>query len=123
MTPAPISDYALIGDLHTAALVSRTGSIDWLCWPRFDSGACFAGLLGGPQYGRWLVAPAGDVVRTTRRYRPGTLILETEIETAEGTVMLIDFMPHRDTRSNLVRIVVGRSGRVSMRTELIIRFD
>jgi GH15 family glucan-1,4-alpha-glucosidase len=123
MTPAPISDYALIGDLHTAALVSRTGSIDWLCWPRFDSGACFAGLLGGPPYGRWLVAPAGDVVRTTRRYRPGTLILETEIETAEGTVVLIDFMPHRDARSDLIRIVVGRSGRVSMRTQLIIRFD
>ena len=96
-TPA-ISDYALIGDLRTAALVSRSGSIDWLCWPRFDSGACFAALLGRPEHGRWLVAPAADVVRTTRRYRPGTLVLETDFETAEGSVTLVDFMP-RDATS------------------------
>jgi GH15 family glucan-1,4-alpha-glucosidase len=119
---AAISDYALIGDLRTAALVSRSGSIDWLCWPRFDSGACFAALLGSSDHGRWLVAPAADVVRTTRRYRPGTLILETDFETAEGSATLIDFMP-RDAASNLVRIVVGRSGRIAMRTQLILRFD
>lgn len=123
VTPAPIADYAMIGDLQTAALVSRSGSIDWLCWPRFDSAACFASLLGGPQHGRWLVAPQGDVIRTTRRYRPGTLILETDFETAEGAVTLIDFMPHRDAEPDLIRIVVGRTGRVSMHTQLILRFD
>jgi GH15 family glucan-1,4-alpha-glucosidase len=123
MTPTPISDYAMIGDLQSAALVSRAGSIDWLCWPRFDSGACFAGLLGGPEHGRWLVAPAVDIVRTKRRYRPDTLILETEFETAEGTVTLVDFMPHRNAGTDLVRIVVGNTGRVPMRTQLIVRFD
>ena len=120
--PPAISDYALIGDLRTAALVSRSGSIDWLCWPRFDSGACFAALLGNPEHGRWLVAPAADVVRTTRRYRPGTLVLETDFETAEGSVTVVDFMP-RDAASSLVRIVVGRTGHVAMRTQLIVRFD
>jgi GH15 family glucan-1,4-alpha-glucosidase len=123
MTSVPISDYALIGDLQTAALVSRVGSIDWLCWPRFDSGACFAALLGGPQFGRWLISPVADVIRTTRRYRAGTLILEIDFETAEGRVTLIDFMPHRGSGTDLVRIVVGRSGRVAMRTQLILRFD
>jgi GH15 family glucan-1,4-alpha-glucosidase len=123
MTSVAISDYALIGDLQTAALVCRTGSIDWLCWPRFDSGACFAALLGGPEHGRWLVAPKANVIRTTRRYRAGTLILETDFETTEGVVTLIDFMPHRSAAADLVRIVVGRSGRVTMRSQLTLRFD
>src|SRR5678810_1468963 len=78
----PLEDYALIGDCETAALVSRGGSIDWLCWPRFDSGACFAALLGGPEHGRWRIAPSGEVVRTERRYRGDTLILETTFATA-----------------------------------------
>jgi GH15 family glucan-1,4-alpha-glucosidase len=105
-----LEDYALIGDCETAALVSRGGSIDWLCWPRFDSGACFAALLGEPEHGRWLVAPAGGAARTSRRYRDGTLILETEFETADGAVTLVDFMPPRGTTSDLVRLVVGTRG-------------
>lgn len=121
--PARIEDYALIGDCETAALVARDGSIDWLCWPRFDSGACFAALLGGPEHGRWQITPADPNARVTRRYRAGTLILETEFETAEGAVTLIDFMPPRDGASDLVRMVVGRRGRVTMRTELALRFD
>jgi len=121
--PLRIEDYALIGDCETAALVGRDGSIDWLCWPRFDSGACFAALLGGPEHGRWLVAPAGEVRAVTRRYRPGTLILETEFATADGTAVVIDFMPPRSGLSDLVRVVVGRSGRVAMRHELVLRFD
>src|SRR5436309_296187 len=84
--PSPIEDYALIGDCHTAALVARDGSMDWLCLPRFDSGACFAALLGTPEHGRWQIAPAQTPRRITRRYRPGTLILETEFETETGTV-------------------------------------
>src|SRR5215212_8057778 len=90
-----IEDYALLGDLQTAALVHRSGSIDWCCFPRFDSGACFAALLGGPEHGRWLLAPAGEVTHTERRYREDTLILETLFETAEGAVCVIDFMPSR----------------------------
>ena len=121
--PARIEDYALIGDCETAALVSRDGSIDWLCWPRFDSGACFAALLGKPEHGRWQITPADPNASVTRRYRAGTLILETEFETSEGTVALIDFMPPRDGASDLVRMVVGRRGRVTMRTELVLRFD
>ncbi|WP_201865010.1 glycoside hydrolase family 15 protein [Microvirga soli] len=122
--PGLIEDYALIGDCETAALVSCDGSVDWLCWPRFDSGACFAALLGGPEHGRWQIAPASESsVRTTRRYRQGTLILETEIETAEGAVLLIDFMPRRGSASDLIRLVVGRRGRVTMHTELVLRFD
>ena len=93
---APIEDYALIGDTETAALVRRDGSIDWLCLPRFDSGACFAALLGGDEHGRWSLAPAGPVRRTTRRYRGATLVLETEHETADGTVAVIDFMIPRN---------------------------
>jgi GH15 family glucan-1,4-alpha-glucosidase len=119
----PIEDYALIGDCETAALVARDGSIDWLCWPRFDSGACFAALLGGPEHGRWLVAPADAGARVRRRYRGDTLVLETDFETADGAVTVVDFMPVRDGASNLVRLVVGRRGRVAMRTELAIRFD
>ncbi len=117
-----IEDYALLGDCETAALVSREGSIDWLCWPRFDSDACFAALLGTPEHGRWLIAPADAEARITRRYRGDTLILETDFETADGAVTVIDFMPPRDQASDVVRIVVGRRGRVVMRTELIIRF-
>ena len=93
--PSKIEDYALLGDCETSALVARDGSVDWLCWPRFDSGACFAALLGGPENGHWIVAPREARRRSTRRYRTNTLILETDIETAEGDVTLIDFMPPR----------------------------
>ena len=117
-----IEDYALIGDCETAALVSRDGSIDWLCWPRFDSGACFAALLGGPEHGRWRIAPTDQAPRVTRRYRAGTLILETDFETDEGAVTVIDFMPPRTAASDIVRLVVGRRGRVSMCAELVVRF-
>jgi GH15 family glucan-1,4-alpha-glucosidase len=120
--PSRIEDYAMIGDLSTAALVGRDGSIDWLCWPRFDSDACFAALLGSPEHGRWLVAPANGAARVTRRYRPDTLILETSFETADGAVTLIDFMPPRTDGSHLVRMVVGERGNLNMRTELVIRF-
>ena len=117
----PIEDYALIGDCRSAALVSRDGSIDWLCWPRFDSEACFAALLGGRDHGRWLVAPR-DKASITRRYRPNTLILETSFETADGAVVLVDFMPFQGERSEIVRLVHGTRGRVRMHTELILRF-
>ena len=120
---ALIEDYALLGDCETAALVSRAGSVDWLCWPRFDSGACFAALLGAREHGRWSIAAADDAARIHRRYRGNSLILETDFVTTEGTVTLIDFMPLRGTNSDLVRMVVGRRGRVTMRTELVIRFD
>jgi len=122
--PLKIEDYALIGDCETAALVGRDGSVDWLCWPRFDSDACFAALLGGPEHGGWLIAPAdGAAIHATqRRYRGDTLILETRFETAEGAVLLVDFMPPRSGHSNLVRLVVGERGRVAMRTELVVRF-
>jgi GH15 family glucan-1,4-alpha-glucosidase len=123
MSASPIEDYGLIGDFETAALVCKTGSIDWLCWPRFDSDACFAALLGDTNNGRWLIAPAQGNPRTTRRYRPDTLILETSFVTADGEVMLIDFMPLRGRASHLVRFVVGKRGSVSMTTELIVRFD
>jgi GH15 family glucan-1,4-alpha-glucosidase len=122
MEHARIEDYALIGDCQSAALVSREGSIDWLCWPRFDSPACLAALLGTPQHGRWKLSPGADF-KVTRRYRPDTLILETHFETGDGAVTLIDFMPIRDQRSDLVRMVVGARGRVAMEMELILRFD
>jgi GH15 family glucan-1,4-alpha-glucosidase len=118
-----IEDYALIGDCETAALVGRDGSIDWLCWPRFDSAACFAALLGRPEHGRWRLSPAGKVSSTRRAYRKETLILETEFETAEGAVRLIDFMPVRNGASDLVRIVEGVRGRVPMAMALVLRFD
>jgi GH15 family glucan-1,4-alpha-glucosidase len=118
-----IEDYALIGDCQTAALVGSNGSIDWLCWPRFDSPACFAALVGTPENGYWKIGPEGPEVRARRAYRPHTLILETEFETAEGAVTLIDFMPVRSAQSDLVRIVVGRRGRVAMRSEGVLRFD
>jgi GH15 family glucan-1,4-alpha-glucosidase len=118
-----IEDYALIGDCETAALVGKDGSIDWLCLPRFDSGACFAALLGTPEHGRWLIAPAGEITKISRRYRPGTIILETTFETAEGTVTLIDGMAIRDDRPALIRCVRGERGQVAMRLHLVIRFD
>src|SRR5690349_23969793 len=99
---APLEDYALIGDCETAALVSRDGSIDWLCWPRFDSPACFAALLGSEAHGRWKLAPRGEVRAVRRSYRDGTLILETELETADGVVALIDFMPPRTVEPDVV---------------------
>jgi GH15 family glucan-1,4-alpha-glucosidase len=120
--PLSIEDYALIGDCETAALVGRDGSIDWLCWPAFDSDACFAAILGGPGNGRWLIAPSGPVIRSSRRYWDNTLILETRLETAQGVVAVIDFMPTRGKASDIVRLVRGLGGRVKMRMELVIRF-
>ena len=119
----PIESYGLIGDCETAALVGRDGSIDWLCWPRFDSGSVFAALLGEPKDGRWLIGPAegGDAV--SRRYLDGAAVMETRFETAEGAVEIVDFMPLRDGKSDLVRLVRGRRGRVRMRMELVLRFD
>ena len=118
-----IEDYAIIGDLHTAALIARDGSLDWLCLPRFDSPACFAALLGTPKHGRWLIAPAVPVESVTRRYRPNTLILETEFVTSRGRVRLIDFMPPRDDRADVLRIAQCIEGEVPMRMTLTIRFD
>src|SRR5947208_4615320 len=118
-----IEDYALIGDLQTAALVSREGSIDWCCFPRFDSGACFAALLGEPRHGRWLLAPSAEVRRSSRRYRSDTLILESVFVTDAGTVRAIDFMPPRGEAPDIVRMVEGLDGEVPMRSELVIRFD
>jgi GH15 family glucan-1,4-alpha-glucosidase len=118
-----IEDYAVIADTQTAALVSRDGSIDWLCLPRFDSGACFAALLGGEGNGHWRIAPAGGVRRVRRRYRGDSLILETEFETGDGTVRVVDFMVPRMADPDVVRVVEGVRGRVPMRMELRIRFD
>jgi GH15 family glucan-1,4-alpha-glucosidase len=119
-----IEDYGLIGDMQSAALVGRNGSVDWLCLPRFDSASCFSALLGDESHGRWLVAPAGEIRATSRRYRPGTLVLETDFETAEGTVRVIDFMPRRrEGPPRVMRIVEGLNGRVPMRMELSLRPD
>jgi GH15 family glucan-1,4-alpha-glucosidase len=120
---APIEDYGLIGDLESAALVSRDGSIDWLCLPRFDSGAVFASLLGDDENGHWSLRPVGEFRPAGRRYRGDTLVLETELETDEGTVRLIDFMPPRITRPDIVRIVEGVRGRVELQMELVLRLD
>ena len=117
-----IEEYAMIGDCKTAALVGRDGSIDWLCWPRFDSAACFAALLGTSDNGRWLIAPKHPPLSVRRRYRPGTLILETEFQTETGCAAIVDFMPPADG-ADLVRIVSGRSGRVVFHTELVVRFN
>ncbi len=117
-----IEDYALIGDREAAALVGRDGSIDWLCWPRFDSDACFAALLGSPDNGRWLLGPGIPGARVSRRYRPGSLVLETRFEAAEGAVLLVDFMPARSNGPHLVRQVVGQRGRLAMSFELVLRF-
>ena len=118
-----IEDYALIGDLHTAALVGTDGSIDWLCLPDFDSPACFAGLLDTSEAGQWLLAPADQRHCARRRYRAGTLILDTEWDTPTGRVKVVDFMPPRDGHSDVVRIVEGLAGTVAMRMELVLRFD
>jgi GH15 family glucan-1,4-alpha-glucosidase len=120
--PRPIEDYALIGDCETAALVARDGSIDWLCLPRFDSPACFAALLGSPENGRWQLKPRGKA-SVVRKYRPHTLILETQFKSAHGKVTLIDFMPIRETTPRIIRIIRGDSGRVHMEMDLVIRFD
>lgn len=121
--PLQIEDYALIGDCHTAALVSKEGSIDWLCLPRFDSAACFTAILGDKKHGRWKIAPVGKVRAVHRRYREGTLILETTFVTDDGEATIIDFMPIVGQDPDLVRIVEGRKGKVKMKSELILRFD
>jgi GH15 family glucan-1,4-alpha-glucosidase len=118
-----IEDYALVGDLQTAALVGRSGSVDWLPFPRFDSSSCFGALLGGREHGRWLIAPVSGGPATDRRYREGTLVLESEWRTREGCVRVIDFMPQRETMPDIVRIVEGVDGAVQMRTELVLRLD
>jgi len=117
-----IEDYGLIGDCETAALVSRDGSIDWLCWPAFDSDACFAALLGSERNGRWLIAPADEILKSSRRYWDNTLILETRFETASGVDVLLDFMPPRGDASDVVRLVRGISGTVKLKMQLVIRF-
>jgi GH15 family glucan-1,4-alpha-glucosidase len=121
--PARIEDYGLVGDLQTAALISREGSVDWLCFPRFDSGACFAALLGDESHGRWVIAPSTWTREVSRRYILDTLILETEWRTHDGRVLVTDFMPPRGEAPDLVRIVEGLEGTVEFRTELVIRFD
>jgi GH15 family glucan-1,4-alpha-glucosidase len=120
--PSNIEDYGLIGDCETTALVDRNGSIDWLCWPNFDSEACFSALLGEPKNGRWRIAPADEITDCARRYRGDSLILETRFETKDGAVTLIDFMPPRGVASDIVRVVRGERGRIKLRMELIIRF-
>jgi GH15 family glucan-1,4-alpha-glucosidase len=119
----PIEDYALVSDCQSAALVGRDGSIDWLCLPRFDSGACFAALLGTCEHGRWLLAPAEGGRARRRRYRDDSLVLESEYETPDGAVTVVDCMPPRTEEPDVVRVVVGRRGRVRMRMQLVIRFD
>jgi GH15 family glucan-1,4-alpha-glucosidase len=119
----PLEDYALIGDTRTAALVGRDGSIDWLCVPRFDSGSVFAALLDRESSGRWLLAPQGGVRRVERRYRPGTVVLETVFETEDGAVRVVDGMPVHGQYPSVVRVIQGLRGRVPMRMELVLRFD
>ncbi len=121
--PSRIEDYALLGDCQTAALVGRDGSIDWMCLPRFDSPACFAALLGGPEHGRWLLAPSDPAARVKRAYRGESLVLDTTFETGDGEVVVTDCMRLRDHGPTVVRVVRGVRGRVRMRTELVIRFD
>src|SRR5258708_3262125 len=124
IAPRRIEDYAIVGDCETAALIAINGSIDWLCWPRLDSGACFAAVVGGSEHGRWLIAPKDETAtRVTRRYLGSSLILVTTFESTTGAVELVDFMPPGDGGANLVRIVRGIRGRVSLRTEFILRFD
>lgn len=118
-----IEDYALIGDCQTAALCGDDGSIDWLCWPRFDSGACFASLIGMPENGRWKIAPLDEVKGVTRHYRDKTLILETQFRTPTGVVQIVDFMPIRRKHSRIIRLVRGLQGQVRMGMELVIRFN
>src|SRR5689334_7164031 len=121
--PLRIEDYALIGNCRTAALVGIDGSIDWLSWPRFDSPACFAALLGSPRNGRWLLAPKEAPSSVSRSYRDGTLVLETRFETRTGVATVVDFMPLESSGAEVVRIVRGLEGRVAFRTELLVRFD
>ncbi|MDQ2835627.1 MAG: glycoside hydrolase family 15 protein [Acidobacteriota bacterium] len=123
MHGARIEDYALIGDCETAALVSRDGSMDWLCWPTFSSGACFAALLGTREHGYWKIAPCEEATSTNRRYDPHTLVVETTVETKDGAVCLIDFMPPREEHSRVIRLVRGVRGEVKMQMDLAIRFD
>src|SRR5262249_9871365 len=118
-----IEDYAMIGDRQTAALVGRDGSIDWLCFPRFDSGACFAGLLGGDEHGHWRIAPVGPIRAVRRRYWPRTLVLETEFDTDDGTVRIVDCMAPRGDVPDVVRVIEGVTGRVPMRVTVAIRTD
>src|SRR5258707_2909879 len=121
-----IEDYGIIGNTYTAALVSREGSIDWLCLPRFDSESVFAALIGDPEHGRWLITPTDPLVQLSRRYRGETGILETRFETAEGCAKVVDFMALSDVgedQVDLIRLVCGEKGRVRMRTEIILRFD
>jgi GH15 family glucan-1,4-alpha-glucosidase len=119
----PIEDYGIVGDLQTAALIGRSGSVDWLCFPRFDSSSCFGALLGSPENGRWLIAPAEGGPATSRCYRENTLVLESEWTTSTGRIRVIDFMPPRQKAPDIVRIVEGLEGRVELHTELTIRFD
>lgn len=121
--PPPIEDYAPLGDTHTGALVSTAGSIDWPCLPRFDSAAPFAAPLGGEGNGRWRIAPLGHVRATRRRYRGDTLVLETDFDTAEGSIRLVDFMPPRGTSLHIVRLIVGVRGQVRVHMDLRLRFD
>ena len=123
LMPGRIEDYAMVGDLQTAALVGSDGSVDWLCFPRFDSPACFAALLGEDTNGRWRMAPTSGGRCTTRRYRGRTLVLETEWETPDGAVRVVDCMPPRGEAPDLVRVVEGVRGKVSITSELRIRFD
>jgi GH15 family glucan-1,4-alpha-glucosidase len=119
-----IENYGLIGDMQTAALVGRDGSVDWLCVPRFDSASCFSALLGDERHGRWRLAPTGDVRASARRYRAGTLVLETDFETDEGAARVIDFIPRRgEGPPRSMRIVEGLRGRVPMQMELSLRPD
>src|SRR4051812_22714057 len=117
--PLQIEDYALIGDCYTAALVGRDGSIDWLCLPRFDSPACFAALLGTPEHGRWQIAPQAEARQVRRSYRGDSLILETDFETDEGAVTVVDCMPPRTAEPEIVRMVIGRRGTVRMQMHLV----
>jgi GH15 family glucan-1,4-alpha-glucosidase len=119
----PLEDYAIIGDTHTAALVGRDGSIDWLCLPRFDSPACFARLLGNDEHGYWKIAPSGEITGSRRHYRKDSLVLETEFDTAEGTVRVVDCMPIRENNPEVVRLVQGVHGKVTVRMELVVRFS
>jgi GH15 family glucan-1,4-alpha-glucosidase len=121
--PSLIEDYALIGDCRTAALVAKNGSIDWLCLPRFDSAACLSALLGTNEHGRWLIAPTSPPAKTTRRYVEGTLILETDFHNEQGSVRITDFMPPQTSASDIMRVVHGLSGEVTLKSELVVRFD
>ncbi|MEO8370057.1 MAG: glycoside hydrolase family 15 protein, partial [Candidatus Solibacter sp.] len=121
--PGPIEDYAMIGDCHTAALVSKGGAIEWLCLPHFDSPACFASLVGTPENGFWTICPAEPIRSVRRRYRDMTLVLETEFTTDSGTVLLVDFMTPRNETPDLVRLLIGKTGQVQMKMDLVIRFD